>query len=89
MLLSSSDTKRTLMHLFLFTNSTQREFSICTQSIRNCNYLSLHYNRALTEEIVSLSHRTGSIVSTDPDRPLMWLERDLLIIQLQIGYILE
>ena len=25
MLLSSSDTKRTLMHLFLFTNSTQRE----------------------------------------------------------------
>jgi len=38
MLLTSSDTKRTLMHLFLFTNSAQRELvSICTQSIRNCN----------------------------------------------------
>ena len=37
MLLTSSDTKRTLMHLFLLTNSTQRELvSICTQSIRNC-----------------------------------------------------
>jgi len=45
MLLSSSDTKRTIMHLFLFTNSTQRELdSICTQSIRNCNQLSLHYD---------------------------------------------
>jgi len=38
MLLPSSDTKRTLMHLFLFTNSAQRELvSIYTQSIRNCN----------------------------------------------------
>ena len=38
MLLTSSDTKRTLRHLFLFTNSAQREpVSICTQSIRNCN----------------------------------------------------
>ena len=38
MTLSSSDTKRTLRHLFLFTNSAQRELvSICTQSIRNCN----------------------------------------------------
>ena len=45
MLLTSSDTDRTLMHLFLFTNSTQRELvSICTQSVRNCNQLSLHYN---------------------------------------------
>ena len=44
MLLTSSDTKRTLMHPFLFTNSAQRELvSICTQSIRNCNKLSLHY----------------------------------------------
>ena len=35
MLLTSSDTLR---HLFLFTNSAQRELvSICTQSIRNCN----------------------------------------------------
>ena len=34
MLLTYSDTKRTLMHLFLFTNSAQRELvSICTQSI--------------------------------------------------------
>jgi len=38
MLLTSSDTKRTLMHLFFFANSTQKELvSICTQSIRNCN----------------------------------------------------
>jgi len=36
MLLSSTDTKKTRMHLFLFTNSAQRELvSICTQSIRN------------------------------------------------------
>jgi len=35
MLLTSSDTKRTLMHLFLFTKSAQRELvSICTQSIQ-------------------------------------------------------
>ena len=34
MLLTSSDTKRTLMHLFLFTNSAQRELvSMYTQSI--------------------------------------------------------
>ena len=34
MLLSSSDTRGTLMHLFLFTNCAQRELvSICTQSI--------------------------------------------------------
>ena len=40
MLLISSDTKRTLMHLFLFTNSAQRELiSKCTHSIRNCNYI--------------------------------------------------
>ena len=38
MLITSSDTKRTLMHLILFTNSAQRELaSIWTQSIRNCN----------------------------------------------------
>ena len=43
MLLTSSDDKRTLMHLFLFTNSAQRELvSICTQCIRNCNYQTLH-----------------------------------------------
>ena len=35
MLLSSTDTKRTLMHLFLFTKSAQRELvSICVQSKR-------------------------------------------------------
>ena len=45
MLLTSSDTKRTLMHLFLFTNSAQRELvSVCRQSIRDSNYLSLNYN---------------------------------------------
>ena len=44
MLLTSSDTKRTLRHLFLFTNSAQRELvSICTQSIHNRNWLSLPY----------------------------------------------
>jgi len=38
MLLTSSDTKWTLMHLFLFTNSAQRELvSICTQSIQDRN----------------------------------------------------
>ena len=38
MLLSSSYTKRTLMHLFLFTNTTQRELVlICTQRIRNAS----------------------------------------------------
>ena len=38
MLLTSSDTKRTLRHLFLFTNSAQRELvSICTQSIHDRN----------------------------------------------------
>ena len=43
MLLTSSDTRRTLMHLFLFTNSAQRELvSICTQSIHDRNSLSLH-----------------------------------------------
>ena len=40
MLLTSSDTKRTLMHLFLFTNSAQRELiSKCTHCICNCNYI--------------------------------------------------
>ena len=38
LLLTSSDTKHTLMHLFLFTNSAQRELvSICTQSIPDRN----------------------------------------------------
>ena len=38
MRLTSSDTKRTLRHLFLFTNSVQRELvSICTPSLHNCN----------------------------------------------------
>ena len=50
-LLTSSDTKRTLVHLFLFTKSAQRElFSICTQSIHNCNLLSLHYTVGSDEE---------------------------------------
>ena len=44
MLLTSSDTKRTLMHLLWFTNSAQRELvSICTQRIHNRNWLSLPY----------------------------------------------
>ena len=44
MLLTVSDAKWTLMHLLLFTNSAQRELvSICTQSIHNRNWLSLHY----------------------------------------------
>ena len=38
MILTFSDTKRTLRHLLLFTNFAQRELvSTCTQSIRNCN----------------------------------------------------
>ena len=38
MLLISSDTKQTLMHLFLFTNSAQRELvSIYTQCIHDSN----------------------------------------------------
>ena len=44
-LLSTKDTKRTLMHLFLFTNSAQRELvSICTESIHNCNCTQLSIN---------------------------------------------
>ena len=36
MLLTSWDTKPTLMHLFLFTNSAQRELvSVCTQSLHD------------------------------------------------------
>ena len=43
MRLTYSDTRRTLMHLFLFTNSAQRELvSICTQSIHDRNWLSLY-----------------------------------------------
>ena len=43
-LLTSSDTKRTLMHLFLFTNSAKIELvSICTQSIHDRNELSLSF----------------------------------------------
>ena len=45
MLLTSSETGRTLMHQFLFTKFAQRELvSMWTQSIRNCNQLSLHHN---------------------------------------------
>ena len=40
--LFSSDTRETLMHLFLFTNTVQRELvSIYTVRIRNRNDLSL------------------------------------------------
>ena len=54
MLLTFSNTKRTLMHLFLFTNSAQREpVPKCTQSIRNCNLLSLHYNLKVYFPILS------------------------------------
>ena len=51
MLLIFSDTKQTLRHLFLFTNFAQRELvSICTQSIWNCNQLSLHYILEVNEQ---------------------------------------
>ena len=44
MLLTSSDTKRTLIHLFLFTKSAQIELvSICTQSVHDRNKLALPY----------------------------------------------
>ena len=42
MLLTTSDTKRTLMYLFLFTHSAQRELVL----ICNCYQLSLDYNLA-------------------------------------------
>ena len=64
MLLASSGTKRTLMRLFLFTNSTQRELvSICMQSIRNCNYLSLHYNLALMHLFLLTNSAQRELVS--------------------------
>ena len=54
MLLTSSDTKRTLMHLFLFTNFAQRELaSICMQSIHDRNKLSLHYTLALKAVLIN------------------------------------
>ena len=53
MLLTSSDTKRTLMHLFLFTNSAHRELvSICTQSIR---YSAINFPCITTLELRRLS----------------------------------
>ena len=55
MLSTSSDTKQILMHLFLFTNSEQRELiSIWTQSLRNCNKLSLHYNLDFTHQDIQI-----------------------------------
>jgi len=72
MLLTSSDTKRTLMHLFLFTNSFQRELvSMCTQSIHDRNKLSLHYTLGysltyIPSDIIFLSHP----ILYCPDRPL-------------------
>jgi len=55
-LLTSSDTKRTLMHLLLFTNSAQRELvSICTQSIHNRNWLSLPYILEHGSNLMNLS----------------------------------
>ena len=52
MLLTFSDTKRTLMHIGLFTNSAQRELvSICTQSIHDRNKLSLPYILGYSEHI--------------------------------------
>ena len=50
---TSSDTKRTLMHLFLFTNSAHRELvSICTQSIR---YSAINFPCITTLELRRLS----------------------------------
>ena len=56
MLLTSSDTKRTLMHLFLFTNSAQRELvSICNcqffikNSMKVKNYI--RYNRYIRIDV--------------------------------------
>ena len=59
MLLTSSDTKRTLMHLLLFTNSAQRELvSIWTQSIHNRNWLSLPYILTLRELAIQVTDLT-------------------------------
>ena len=60
MLLSSSDTRETMMHLCLFTNTAQRELVLlCTQRIRNSNKLSLHPWKyyCLIDQIVIESHR--------------------------------
>ena len=55
MLLTSSDTKRTLMHLFLLTNSAQTKLvSMCTQSIRYYNKLSLHNNLGCNYRVYTL-----------------------------------
>ena len=74
MLLTSSDTKRKLLHLFLFTNSVQRKLvSICTQSIRNCNWLSLHYNLAGTKCVCKVTKPNLNMeYFYDKMRPLSW-----------------
>ena len=58
MLLTYSDTKRTLMHLFLFTNSVQRELvSICTQCITRpqLTFLALHPCSCLSSRLILCS----------------------------------
>ena len=65
MLLSSSDTWRTLIHLLLFTNSAQRELvSICTQSIHNRNWLSLPYILGSTGLTLNLLKQAVQYTST-------------------------
>ena len=54
MRLSPSDTKQTLMHLFLFTNSAQ--------------YVSLHYNLGMDQ--VFFSRQTPSLVVFEVKRSL-------------------
>ena len=62
MLLTSLDAKRTLMHLFLFKNSAQRELvTMCTQSIHDRNQLSLHYNLGSLEQISKFNIFKNSI----------------------------
>jgi len=71
MRLTSSDTKRTLMHLLLFTNSAQTELvSICTQSIHNRNWLSLHYILGM-EYVFKVNIAFGkTIIATNEVRPI-------------------
>ena len=68
MLLTSSDTKRTLMHLLLFTNSAQTELvSICTQSIHN---LSLHYILGMEYVFKVNIAFVKTIIATNEVRPI-------------------
>ena len=69
MLSSSSDTRETLRHLFLFTNTAQRELvSICRQRIRNSNQLPLHYYLTLASVVLQSVYFPNYIYLQGPYR---------------------